>query len=47
MKLELEITDNEALALSEFLAKDFGITRKLTQYPVTTALMKIQNARLS
>lgn len=44
MKLELEITDGEALALSEFLAKDFGITKKLTQYPITIALMKIQNA---
>lgn len=43
-RLQVELTLIEVLALSEFLERDFGITRNLTQYPITTALMKIQNA---
>lgn len=44
MRIELELTDNEAEAVRRFLARDFGIIKKLTQYPETVALMKIQNA---
>ena len=44
MKLELELTDSESEAMRRFLAHDFGIIKKLTQYPETVALMKIQNA---
>lgn len=41
-KITFEITKEEREALREFLARDFGITRNLTQYPTTTALIKLQ-----
>ena len=40
--ITITLTDSEAEDLREFLARDFGITRNLTQYAVTTALIKIQ-----
>ena len=40
--ITVTLTNSEAEDLREFLARDFGITRNLTQYAVTTALMKIQ-----
>lgn len=42
IEITIELTEEEREALSQFLARDFGITRNLTQYAVTTALMKLQ-----
>jgi len=40
--ITVTLTNNEIQDLRLFLKRDFGITRNLTQYPVTTALIKIQ-----
>lgn len=41
-EITIELTKEEREALREFLSRDFGITRNLTQYAVTTALIKLQ-----
>ncbi len=44
--IEALLSDREARELAKFLARDFGLEKRLTQYGETTALLKIQASLL-